>query len=55
MLLAYLDREHRLRTDVLTALDGQNTENARARRESLTREFSLIEEARTRMTGKVDV
>ena len=55
VLLAYLDREHRLRTDVLTALDGQNTENARARRESLTREFSLIEEARTRMTGKVDV
>jgi len=54
-LQEYLEREQRLRRDVLTALDGQNTENARLRRESLNREFSLIEEARNRMTGRVDV
>ena len=48
-LLEYLDREHRLRADVLTALEGQDTENARARKESLAGEFSLIEEARARM------
>lgn len=49
VLLEYLDREHRLRADVLTALSGQDTENARARKESLAMEFSLIEEARVRM------
>ncbi len=45
----FLDREHRLRADVLAALSGQDTENANARKESLNREFSLIEEARTRI------
>jgi len=54
VLLQYLEREQRLRKSVLTALAGQDTENARLRRESLNREFSLIEEARTRITGKVD-
>ena len=54
VLLAYLEREQRLRTDVLEALSGQETENARLRRESLNQEFSLIEEARMRITGKVD-
>lgn len=49
VLLEFLDREHRLRADVLTALSGQDTENARARKESLAMEFSLIEEARVRM------
>lgn len=49
VLLEFLDREHRLRADVLTALSGQDTENARARKESLAGEFSLIEEARARM------
>ena len=46
----FLEREHRLRRDVLNALEGQDTENARARRESLKQEFSLIEEARNRIT-----
>lgn len=54
VLLEYLEREQRLRTDVLAALSGQDTENARLRKESLKREFSLIEEARNRITGKVD-
>ena len=49
VLAEYLDREHRLRADVLTALSGQDTENANARKESLGREFALIEEARTRI------
>lgn len=49
VLAEFLDREHRLRADVLTALSGQDTENARARKESLAMEFSLIEEARVRM------
>ena len=52
VLAEFLDREHRLRSDVLTALAGQETENARARKESLGREFSLIEEARARVTAK---
>ena len=52
VLLEYLDREHRLRADVLTALSGQDTENARARKESLAMEFSLIEEARVRMNAE---
>ena len=47
VLTEYLDREQRLRTDVLEALAGQDSENAKARRESLNREFSLIEEARS--------
>ena len=54
VLTEFLDREYRLRADVLTALSGQDTENARDRRESLQQEFSLIEEARKRVTGKVD-
>ena len=54
VLLEYLEREQRLRTDVLAALSGQDTENARLRKESLNREFSLIEEARTRIMRKVD-
>ena len=49
VLTEYLDREYRLRTDVLAALSGQDTENARLRKESLQQEFSLIEEARNRM------
>ena len=49
VLAEYLDREQRLRTDVLAALTGQDSENAKARKESLNREFSLIEEARTRI------
>ena len=52
VLSEYLERESRLRNDVLTALAGQDTENARLRRESLNREFSLIEEARTRIIQK---
>ena len=52
VLLEYLDREHRLRADVLTALAGRDTENARARKESLVGEFSLIEEARARMNAE---
>ena len=51
-LSEYLCREHRLRSDVLAALSGQDTENARARKESLGREFSLIEEARSRIEKK---
>ena len=47
VLEEYLAREQRLRADVLSALDGQESENAKARRESLNREFSLIEEARS--------
>lgn len=46
VLSEYLERECRLRTEVLAALDGQDTENACARRESLEKEFSLIEEAK---------
>ena len=52
VLLEYLNREYRLRADVLTALAGQDTENARARKESLAEEFSLIEEARVRMNAE---
>lgn len=46
VLKEFLDREHRLRSEVLAALSGQETENVRARRESLQQEFALIEEAR---------
>lgn len=49
ILSEFLEREHRLRSDVLSALAGQETENARARRESLQREFAWIEEAREQM------
>lgn len=52
VLEEYLERERRLRLDVLAALEGQDTENARLRRESLNREFSLIEEAVSRMKKK---
>ena len=52
VLAEFLDREHRLRADVLTALAGQDSENAKARRESLGREFSLIEEARNRILAE---
>lgn len=46
VLKEFLEREYRLRNDVLAALAGQETENARARRESLGQEFALIQEAR---------
>ena len=49
VLSAYLDREYRLRNDVLTALSGQQSENAKARKETLRQEFALIEEARAQM------
>ena len=49
VLSEFLEREHRLRRDVLEALSGQNTENARARKDSLRQEFALIEEARAQM------
>lgn len=56
VLLEYLDREYRLRNDVLGALSGQETENARLRRDSLQQEFALIEEAKDRLAaGKVCV
>lgn len=45
----FLDRECRLRKDVLAALSGQETENAKLRRETLMQEFALIEEARVLM------
>jgi len=45
VLKEFLQREYRLRTDVLAALEGQDTEGTRARRESLKREFELISEA----------
>ena len=46
VLAEYLDREERLRREVLNALSGQETENARARKETLKQEFGLIWEAR---------
>lgn len=49
VLSEYLDREYRLRSDVLAALSGQETENAKARKETLRQEFTLIEEARAQM------
>lgn len=52
VLPEFLDREFRLRSEVLAALEGQQTENARERREALKKEFALIEEARARMNGK---
>ena len=52
VLLEFLDREFRLRREVMTALEGQQTENARERRETLKKEFALIEEARLRINGK---
>ena len=56
VLSEYLDREHRLRSDVLAALSGQNTENARLRQYSLQQEFALIEEAKSKCyVRKVDV
>ena len=52
VLKEFLDREYRLRSDVLAALSGQETENARQRRESLQQEFFLIEEARRRIADR---
>ena len=49
VLIEFLEREYRLRSEVLAALSGQETANALARRESLQREFMLIEEARRRL------
>lgn len=49
VLSEFLEREYRLRREVLAALSGQKTENANKRRESLSREFSMIEEARVRL------
>lgn len=45
ILAEFLQREHRLREDVLVALSTQDTDNVRARRESLSQEFDLISEA----------
>lgn len=45
VLLEFLHRERRLRQEVLTALQGQTTENANARRNALEQEFTLIEKA----------
>lgn len=49
VLAEFLKRECRLKNDVLTALTGQDTENAKARRASLELEFSLIRQAQERM------
>ena len=49
VLKEFLCREHRLRSDVLEALQGQDTENVRLRRETLQNEFALIQEARMQM------
>ena len=45
ILKEFLQREHRLRDDVLVALNAQDTENVRARKETLLQEFDLILEA----------
>ena len=45
VLQEFLQRERRLRTEVLAALEAQDTEHVRTRRESLGKEFALIEEA----------
>lgn len=52
VLWEYLDREQRLRKDVLQALNGQETENARVRMGSLQKEFQIIEEAKRRIAGE---
>lgn len=49
VLKEFLERECRLRNDVLTALAGQETENACARRMALEEEFTLIRRAQERM------
>ena len=49
VLKEFLERECRLRNDVLTALAGQETENACARRKALEEEFMLIRRAQERM------
>jgi len=46
VLKEYLNREWRLRSDVLDALEGQESENAMRRKKTLQKEFSFIEEAR---------
>lgn len=48
VLKEYLTREWRLRSDVLDALEGQESENALRRVKTLQKEFSIIEEARAR-------
>ena len=45
VLKEFLQREHRLRKEVLIALNGQDTEGVRVRKESLKQEFDLISEA----------
>ncbi len=45
VLSEFLQREQRLRRDVMEALHGQDTENAKARKTSLQQEFALIDEA----------
>ena len=45
ILKEFLQREHRLRSEVLAALEAQDTEHVRARRETLSQEFALISEA----------
>jgi len=54
VLKEYLNREWRLRNDVLDALEGQESENVMLRRKTLQKEFSLIEEARARFNRKAD-
>lgn len=53
VLAEFLAREYRLRSEVLSALSGQNTENARKRKLSLGKEFAMIEEARARLNKVV--
>lgn len=49
VLREFLQRERRLREDVLCALAEQDTENVRQRKEALRQEFALITEAEQRM------
>ncbi len=49
VLSEFLDREYRLRSEVLAALAGQETENAKLRKETLRQEFALIEAAKAQM------
>ena len=46
VLKDYLNREWRLKSDVMDALEGQESENVLRRKKTLQKEFSLIEEAR---------
>lgn len=49
VLAEFLEREYRLHSEVLTALSGQNTENAKKRKLSLFKEFADMDEARARL------